>query len=198
MVVILGTAHGSNVKGKQSPDGQLKEYKWSRNMCKRIQEKLRAYNIESIIDIEEDTEKSLTLRVNVVNQLCDKYNNDCIYISIHVDAAKMDSKWHNASGWTVRVGTKASENSKKLALCLFDEAEKENLFGNRYIPDTKWHAQKLAVCNNTRCPAVLTENMFQDNKDDVKFLLSEEGCEQIANVHVNGILKYIELKNAGN
>lgn len=198
MIVILGTAHGSNVSGKQSPDGKLKEYKWSRNMCKRIQEKLCMYGIESIIDIEEDTEKSVTARVNLVNQLCDKYDNDCIYISIHVDAAKMDGKWYNASGWTVRVGTKASQNSKKLALCLFEEAEKENLCGNRCIPDTKWFAQNLAVCNNTRCPAVLTENMFQDNKDDVKFLLSEEGCEQISNVHVNGILKYIELKNAGN
>lgn len=198
MIVILGTAHGSNVKGKQSPDGTLKEYKWSRNMCKRIKEKLCTHGIESIIDIEEDTEKSVNARVKLVNQLCNKYNNDCIYISIHVDASQMDGNWHNASGWTIRVGTKASKNSKNLAICLFDEAEKYDLMGNRWIPETKWHAQNLAVCNNTKCPAVLTENMFQDNEKDVKFLLSEEGCEKIANVHVNGILKYIELKNAEN
>ena len=37
MLVILGTAHGSNVKGKRSPDERLLEYKWSREMCYLIQ-----------------------------------------------------------------------------------------------------------------------------------------------------------------
>nr|DAT77576.1 MAG TPA: MurNAc-LAA [Caudoviricetes sp.] len=29
------------------------------------------------------------------------------------------------------------------------------------------------MCRDTKCPAVLTENLFQDNKEDVEFLLSE-------------------------
>lgn len=41
-------------------------------------------------------------------------------------------------------------------------------------------------------PAVLTENLFMDNKEDVKFLLSEEGKKQIIDLHVQGIKKYIE------
>mgnify|MGYP003524248588 FL=1 len=46
------------------------------------------------------------------------------------------------------------------------------------------------MCRDTICPAVLTENLFQDNKEDVKFLLSNEGKEIIANIHVNAILEY--------
>ena len=41
-------------------------------------------------------------------------------------------------------------------------------------------------------PSVLTENLFMDNKEDVKFLLSEEGKKQIIDLHVQGIKKYIE------
>jgi N-acetylmuramoyl-L-alanine amidase len=31
------------------------------------------------------------------------------------------------------------------------------------------------VLRNTKCPAVLTENFFQDTKKDVEFLLSDVG-----------------------
>jgi N-acetylmuramoyl-L-alanine amidase len=47
------------------------------------------------------------------------------------------------------------------------------------------------MCRDTSCPAVLTENLFQDNKDDVAFLLSDEGKKKIVDIHVQGILKYI-------
>ncbi len=48
------------------------------------------------------------------------------------------------------------------------------------------------VLAKTKCPAVLTENLFQDNKEDVKFLTSEEGKSAIVKVHVNGIINYIK------
>ena len=41
-------------------------------------------------------------------------------------------------------------------------------------------------------PAVLTENLFQDNRDDVTFLLSDEGKEVITSLHVKAIISYIE------
>ena len=56
MKVILGTAHGSNVGGKMSPDGKFREYKWSRQMCRMIKEALIAEGIDSYIDIEEETQ----------------------------------------------------------------------------------------------------------------------------------------------
>jgi N-acetylmuramoyl-L-alanine amidase len=43
------------------------------------------------------------------------------------------------------------------------------------------------VLRNTWCPAVLTENLFQDNKEDVDFLLSDEGRQAIVDLHVRTI-----------
>ena len=56
-------------------------------------------------------------------------------------------------------------------------------------PDKEAH---LYVLKNTKCPAVLTENMFQDNKDDVVFLLSDEGFHELVRLHVEGIVNYIK------
>jgi N-acetylmuramoyl-L-alanine amidase len=55
----------------------------------------------------------------------------------------------------------------------------------------KYWPQSLYVLGNTKCPAVLTENLFQDNKDDVDYLLSEAGRHTIARLHVEGIINYI-------
>ena len=58
-------------------------------------------------------------------------------------------------------------------------------------PKQLYWVQSLAICRDTNCPAVLTENLFQDNKDDVEFLLSESGKQIITKLHVEGIKKYI-------
>ncbi|MBP5694104.1 MAG: N-acetylmuramoyl-L-alanine amidase, partial [Bacilli bacterium] len=65
------------------------------------------------------------------------------------------------------------------------------LQGNRSVPPEKYWVQNLALCRDTACAAVLTENLFQDNKEDVAFLLSEKGKEAIVQLHLNGILNYI-------
>ena len=47
------------------------------------------------------------------------------------------------------------------------------------------------ILKHTIMPAVLTENLFMDNKKEYEFLLSPEGKEAIVNLHVQGILDYI-------
>ena len=56
-----------------------------------------------------------------------------------------------------------------------------------------WEA-KLYICRHTRCPAVLVENFFQDNREDVDFLLSEEGKQCVTEIMAEGIMKYIRRK----
>jgi N-acetylmuramoyl-L-alanine amidase len=46
------------------------------------------------------------------------------------------------------------------------------------------------MCRDTRCPAVLTENLFQDNRQDVDFLLSPAGREAIIDLHFRAISAY--------
>ena len=53
--IILGTAHLSSTPGKRSPDGAFREYKFSREVCKDIQETLTDLGYDCVIDwIDED------------------------------------------------------------------------------------------------------------------------------------------------
>ena len=47
------------------------------------------------------------------------------------------------------------------------------------------------MVRGTKCAACLTENLFQDNREDVDYLLSEAGREAIITLHVEGIKAYI-------
>ena len=50
----------------------------------------------------------------------------------------------------------------------------------------------FTILYNTLCPAVLVENLFQDNKADVEYLLSSEGKKNIIKLHVYGVFNYIK------
>lgn len=206
MNVILGTAHLETTLGKRSPDGKLRECIFSREIVQMIKQQLENKGVKVFIDYEsltpnekmkaktqsEEQKKELSWRVNHVNELCSKYGaSNCIYVSIHVNASGNGSQWMSANGWSVYVSPNASNNSKKLAKILYEQAESLGLKGNRCVPKEKYWVSNLYVCKNTKCPAVLTENMFQDNKEDVAFLLSEEGKKKLVDVHVYGILNYI-------
>lgn len=191
IVVMLDNGHGANTKGKCSPDKSLLEYRWAREMVDLIIEQLSKLGIKAIKLVPEDIDVSLRERVKRANQIYKDSNKRAILISVHCNAAGADGKWHNASGWSVFIAQNASSNSKRLAQSLYKEAKKQGLQGNRSVPKEEYWVQSLAICRDTNCPAILTENMFQDNKEDVAILLSDEGKKKIADVHVQGILNYI-------
>lgn len=191
IVVMLDNGHGANTKGKCSPDKSLLEYRWAREMVDLIIEQLSKLGIKAIKLVPEDIDISLRERVKRANQIYKDSNKRAILISVHCNAAEADGKWHNASGWSVFIAQNASSNSKRLAQSLYKEAKKQGLQGNRSVPKEEYWVQSLAICRDTNCPAILTENMFQDNKGDVAILLSDEGKKKIADVHVQGILNYI-------
>ena len=201
ITIILGTAHQKSIPGKGSPDGKFKEYKYSREVVKAVSDILQSMGYRTIIDIEDDDlglsqSRELSLRCNIVNELVKQYKN-CIYVSIHVNAAAADGKWHNATGWEVytSVGkTKADE----LATCLYNAAKynaQDKKIRTDYSdgdPDKEAH---LYVLKHTNCPAALTENFFQDNQKDVDYLTSDKGFHEIVRLHVEGILNYIVIED---
>ena len=194
MIVLLDNGHGVNTPGKCSPDGKLREYAYTREIVQMIHTSLKELGIKSYILTPEDTDIPLKERVSRANKLYKDNNKQAILISVHCNAAGADGKWHSAKGWSVFLSKNASNNSKKLADCLAQEAESKNLKVRYSIPGQSYWVQSLAICRDTACPAVLTENLFQDNKEDVAFLLSDEGKQQITNIHVNGIKKYLNIK----
>ena len=201
ITIILGTAHQKSIPGKGSPDGKFKEYKYSREVVKAVSDILQSMGYRTIIDIEDDDlglsqSKELSLRCKIVNELVEQYKN-CIYVSIHVNAAASDGKWHNGTGWEVYTSV-GKTKSDELATCLYNAAryntenKKMRTDYSDGDPDKEAH---LYVLKNTNCPAVLTENFFQDNKKDVDYLTSDEGFHAIVRLHVEGILNYILIKD---
>ena len=197
--IILGTAHLKSTPGKCSPDKKFYEYKYSREICQAVKVALEDLGYTVFIDIEDEDlpnvnqSKELCLRCKIVNDLQKIYKN-CIYISIHVNAAGNGTKWMNATGWSAYTSVGVT-SADKLAECLY-EAAKKNLNGKKLRTDFTDKDSDIEsnfyVLKHTNCPAVLTENFFQDNKEDVKYLTSDEGFHQIVRLHVEGILQYIK------
>lgn len=194
-LIILGTAHGSNTPGKRSPDGRLREFRYSREIVSRVEEALKEKGYDVTVDLRQDYEPSLSFRVAAVNNLCKKYGakNTC-YVSIHVNAAGMGDKWMNASYWTVWT-SRGQTRGDKLATCIWQVAREK--LPNNMAAKADWkdgdadYESNFTVLAKTNCAAALTENLFQDNKENVDWLLSEEGMETITAIHVQGIENYV-------
>lgn len=192
MKILIDNGHGSNTPGKCSPDRTLREYAYTREIAKRVVDELKARGYDAERVTPEETDVSLSERCKRINNWCKKLGaKNVISISIHNDAAGADDKWHSARGFNVKVSLNASASSKKLAQIFTTHAMMMGITGNRCIPKEKYWTQNLAMCRDTNCPAILTENLFQDNKEDVAFLLSEKGKKAIVDLHVESIIQYL-------
>jgi N-acetylmuramoyl-L-alanine amidase len=191
-VVLIDNGHGQNTLGKCSPDKSLMEWSWTREIAAMVVASLKSKGIDARLLVKETADISLSERVRRCNTVCRQYGaSNVVLVSIHVNAAGSDGKWHDARGFSVWVAKTCSEASKKLARLMYGEAEKRNLKGNRYVPKERYWQANFAMVKNTNCPAVLTENLFQDNKEDVEYLLSDEGKKSIAQLHVDSLTKYL-------
>lgn len=194
LLVIIDNGHGVNTKGKCAPDKSLYEWKWTREIALHLYKQLTLNGYDSVLLVPEDKDISLSERVkrekNITKQAKKAGKETCL-ISIHIDAAGKDGKWKTARGWSVRVSPESSENSKKLAQLLYEEAEARGLQGNRCVPSTKYWTANFTMLSDTSCPAVLTENLFQDNKEDVEYLLSDKGKLEIVDLHYEALMKYM-------
>ena len=193
MVTLIDPGHGVDTLGKRSPDGRLREYKYAREIAAEVVKRLKTMDYNAMQLVTEENDISLGTRCKRVNDICKHFGaSNVLVVSIHCNAAGADGKWHDARGWQACVSLNASAKSKQLASYLFDAAQAQGLKMRSPKPGQKWWAQNLAICRDTLCPAVLTENLFQDNKQDVEFLLSDKGREAIINLHVQGIINYIK------
>ena len=193
MIILIDNGHGENTPGKCSPDKRLREYAYTREIAKRVVKCLQCKGYDAQRIVEEETDIPLSVRCKRVNDICKQAGvKNVLLVSIHNNASGADGKWHDARGFSAHVGLNASSKSKMLAQYLWNEAIEQGLKGNRSVPAAPYIAQNLAICRDTLCPAVLTENLFQDNKEDVDLLLSDEGKEKVTATHVNAIVEFIK------
>lgn len=197
MIILIDNGHGQNTAGKRSPDGRLLEYKYTREIASAVVAALRRKGYSADLLVPELYDVSLLERVHRVNVKCQTYGaKNVIVVSIHCNAAGNGKDWLNASGWECWT-SEGLTDSDKLADCLYYAADmmyglkhKIRRFRDKSTEQDK--EKNFTILKSTLCPAVLTENFFMDNKDDVNFLLSEEGREAVVRCHVEGIIQYVE------
>lgn len=193
MKILLDNGHGENTAGKCSPDGLFREYKYAREIAEAIERELRTrgYDVERIV--KETIDVPLEERARRVNEICGRLGaSNVVLISIHCNAAK-NGEWANARGWCAYT-SKGKTKSDELATMLYVEAG-HNFTGQTIRKDFSdgdpdWE-ESFYVLKKTKCPAVLTENFFMDNKQDVSYLLSLEGRTQIVRTHVDALINYV-------
>ena len=193
MKILIDNGHGSNTKGKCSPDGKHREYLWARSFAKRLEAMLKNCGYDAQRIVTEETDISLKERCRRVNAICKELGaKNVLLVSIHNNAAGSEGKWLRARGWQVHVSLNASQRSKDLALRLINAVEARGIVVRKHSMKEPYWAQNLAICRDTNCAAVLTENMFQDNWEDVALLQDEQFVATLADAHASGIIHFIK------
>ena len=193
-IVLLDNGHGKETAGKRSPvwsDGsQLFEWEFNRDIVRRIAERLQADGIPYRILVPEENDISLTERAKRANEYAKEFNGKAYVLSIHANAG-------GGTGWEVYTSP-GQTPSDAIATVFFEEA------GREFVPDG-WRMRsdysdgdpdkeaQFYILTKTTCPAVLTENFFMDTEKDCRFIMSEDGRERIANMHVAAIKRVLTL-----
>ena len=194
MKIFIDNGHGIETPGKRSPDGKFLEYQYNRIIASRVTAELLDCGYDAQLLVPEISDVPLAERCRRVNAACDELGaSNVILVSVHVNAAGSDDKWHSASGWSAYT-TPGITQADLLAYDLYEAAKKYlvgqkiRLFNGPKEPDFE---SNLYLLKHTKCAAVLTENMFQDCRKDVEFLQNRAGKEAITMLHVEGIKEFL-------
>lgn len=204
--ILVDNGHGNNTAGKRSPWSSHKvppeidfyEYKWNREISHKLVDELRKLGYDADLIVTEEYDVSLEERVRRVNAVCEQYGaSNVILISVHANAAGHGDKWMTGRGWCAYT-SKGNTKSDDLAEFLY-RAAAENFPGMKLRADKSDgdsdQEANFYIIYRTYCTAVLTENFFYDNVDDVKYILSDEGKLAVIKTHVDGIVNYIKYLN---
>ena len=206
MIVLIDNGHGVNTPGKCSPDSAkgftsspylFKEYQWAREVAQGLFSVLRFRGIEAGLLVPEDTDVPLSTRAQRVNNICGRHGkNNVLLVSVHVNAAGNGDKWRSVRGWSIYT-TKGVTKADQLADCIYQQAVKifkapltvrKNM--DKYLE--RDFEENFTILAKTQCPAVLVENFFQDNRDDVAYLKSDAGKAACIEVMAAGIEAYLK------
>jgi len=201
MKILIDNGHGSDTPGKRSPDGKFLEWKYNREIAARVISELTALGLDAELLVPEETDIPLGERCRRVNAHCKRFgNSEVILISIHCNAAGNGSKWMNARGWSVYT-SKGNTAADRLADSLCNAAIKyfkDLRIRTDYSDGDPDFEENFYILRHTLCPAVLVENFFYDNQEDLQFLESEEGKDRIVRVIIEGIREYFSTPPRNN
>lgn len=202
---ILDAGHGGMKKGAYTTapgkmhifsDG-LTVYEGvnNREIVRRLVKLLETACIEHALVHDEEDDTPLEVRVRRANNMHAK-DARCIYVSVHSDAMPDGShgKGSGLSVWT-SVGETRSDKVANIFCQVYEKDLHEYKFRKDALSDgDSDHEENFYVLRWTKCPALLTENLFFDNRHEAEFLLSDAGRDRIARALFDSIVLTEQLK----
>ncbi len=190
----LDGGHGKESRGKRSPvyngNEQFFEYEFNRDIVERIMKRLDSLGVR-YFDVVPDYESVGNILEERVNRANWKQSSlPKIYLSIHSNAGptRTPNDWvvDRVSGietWFYH----GSRSGRSLA----------TVFQRRLIEATGWKNRHIKsrdknqfyVLKKTKMPAILTENGFYNNENQVKAMQQDSVRQMIAEAHVRAILE---------
>lgn len=191
---ILDNGHGKLTRGKRSPvfgnNQQFFEYEFNRDIVERIMKRLDELGIR-YYDLVPDYARVgniLEERVRRANRKSSELPK--IFLSVHSNAGPTRSP----NDWVIDQisGTEtwyyhSSTKGRKLARIFQKKLIEATGWKNRHIKSRS--KNQFYVLKKTTMPAILTENGFYNNKNQVLELQKEEVRQLIAEAHVQAILQ---------
>lgn len=195
MKILIDAGHGIDTPGKRSPDGSFLEYLWNRQIADLVLTRLRSSGMDADLVVTETNDITLRTRAMRVNRVCDRLGaSNVILVSIHANAAGNGMFWSTATGWECHTSP-GKTKSDPLAEAFYDSF-------SRAFPDKRMRRDfsdgdsdkesHFYILTKTRCPAVLLENFFYDNRMECQWLLQAKTKEQIADAIVDGLKSYLK------
>jgi len=195
---LIDAGHGGIINGKyitapakmhRFEDGlTIYEGVINRQISKLVYDVLDKLGIDFALVYDEHRDTKLSERVSIANKVYAK-DKRCVYLSIHSNAG---------GGQGFEVFTSPGQTNSDLVA---------DIFCNNYIkllPQFKFRPgiadgdldkeEKFYVLVETKCPAILVENLFFDSRIEAEFLNSQKGQELIAGCIIASIVECEKTK----
>lgn len=194
MKILIDAGHGIDTPGKRSPDGSFLEYLWNRQVADLVLARMRARGWDADLVVTETNDITLRTRAMRVNRVCDRLGAaNVILLSIHSNAAGDGKTWRTATGWECHT-TPGRTKADDLAECMY-------MAFSRAFPDRRMRRDlsdgdsdkesNFYILAKTKCPAVLLENFFFDNREECSWLLRDDTKARIADAIVDGVRMHL-------
>ena len=196
MKILIDNGHGQSTPSKRSPDGRFLEFQFNRTIAKQIVDDLRDRGYDAELLVPEDDDVPLKDRCKRVNDIVAREGKqNVILISIHANAFGNGKEWTSPSGWSVYTSkgqTKADDLAEQLAKAAIKNLPQMKMRAEKSDGDLDYE-ENFYILRHTLCPAVLVENFFYDNPDDLRLLESEEGQARIVEALMKGVGRYVSM-----
>jgi len=183
--ICIDAGHGGKDAGAVA--NNLYEKDITLKLALKIAKLLNEYeNTEILLTRQDDTFIKLNDRAKFAND-----NKADFFYSIHVNAATNVA----ARGYEDYIHSSLTDDSKTAKIRDVIHEEIINYVGRYNVPDRGKKKANYMVLRLTKMPAVLTENLFLTNEEDAKLLKDDTFLDGLAEAHVKGIVKALNLLN---